>query len=73
VGACPGRPVPEDLTFPLFVRTAESSWKKGGQIARVRMAAELGAEAAQLRRALGRDAPVLARAWLDLAPAGPGR
>src|SRR5207302_2221054 len=23
-------PLPDDLTFPLFVRTAESSWKKGG-------------------------------------------
>lgn len=66
-------PLPEGLTFPLFVRTAESSWKKGGQIARVGTAAELAAEAAELRRALGWDATVLAREWLDLAPAGPGR
>jgi hypothetical protein len=66
-------PVPEDLTFPLFVRTAGSSWKRGGHISRVRTAAELGDEAALLRRALGWDATVLAREWLDLAPAGEGR
>jgi hypothetical protein len=66
-------PLPEDLTFPLFVRTAESSWKKGGHISRVRTARELEGEAAELRRALGWDAVVLAREWLDLAPAGDGR
>jgi hypothetical protein len=66
-------PVPEDLTFPLFVRTAESSWKKGGHISRVRTVAELEDEAALLRRALGWDAAVLAREWLDLATAGEGR
>ncbi len=66
-------PLPEDLTFPLFVRTAESSWKLGGSISRVKNAAELEAEAAALRRALGWDALVLAREWLQLAPAGQGR
>jgi hypothetical protein len=66
-------PLPEDLTFPLFVRTAESSWKKGGQISKVKTAAELEDEAAVLRRALGWDAVVLARQWLNLAPAGDGR
>jgi hypothetical protein len=66
-------PLPEDLTFPLFVRTAESSWKKGGHIARVRTRAELRDEAAALRRALGWDATILARQWLDLLPAGEGR
>ncbi len=66
-------PLPEDLTFPLFVRTAESSWKKGGRISRVRNPAELADEAAALRRALGWDAVILARQWLDLAPAGEGR
>jgi hypothetical protein len=66
-------PLPDDLRFPLFVRTAESSWKKGGHISRVRTAAELETEAALLRRALGWDATVLAREWLDLAPAGEGR
>jgi hypothetical protein len=49
-------PVPEDLTFPLFLRTAESSWKKGGRISRVNKAKQLEAEAAELRRALGWDA-----------------
>jgi hypothetical protein len=66
-------PLPDDLSLPLFVRTAESSWKKGGHISRVRTAAELQDEAALLRRALGWDATVLARQWLDLAPAGEGR
>ena len=63
-------PLPEDLTFPLFVRTAESSWKKGGRISRVRSPAELEDEAALLRRALGWDATILAREWLQLAPGG---
>jgi hypothetical protein len=66
-------PVPRDLTFPLFVRTAESSWKKGGRISRVRSPAGLEDEAALLRRALGWDATILAREWLELAPAGKGR
>jgi hypothetical protein len=66
-------PLPGDLTFPLFVRTAHSSWKKGSYISRVRTAAELEDEAATLRRALGWDAVILAREWLDLAPAGEGR
>jgi hypothetical protein len=65
--------LPEDLTFPLFVRTAESSWKKGGRISRVETPADLEAEAAELRRALGWDATILARQWLDLADAGQGR
>jgi hypothetical protein len=66
-------PPPDDLTFPLFVRTAESSWKKGGLISRVESVRELEAEAAELRRALGWDAAILAREWLDLAVAGEGR
>jgi hypothetical protein len=66
-------PLPENLTFPLFVRTAESSWKKGGRISRVETTAELEDEAAALRRALGWDAVVLAREWLELAIAGEGR
>jgi hypothetical protein len=66
-------PLPDDLTFPLFVRTAESSWKKGGHISRVRTVRELEDEAAVLRRALGWDATILARQWLDLATAGEGR
>jgi hypothetical protein len=66
-------PLPTDLTFPLFVRTTASSWKKGGHIARVRTAAELEDEATLQRRALGWDATILAREWLDLATAGEGR
>jgi ATP-grasp domain, R2K clade family 3 len=66
-------PLPGDLTFPLFVRTAESSWKRGGKISRVTTPKGLLAEAAELRRALGWDAMILAREWLELAPAGEGR
>lgn len=63
-------PLPPDLTFPLFLRTAESSWKLGGKISRVRNVAELEDEAAALRRALGWNSVILAREWLDLAAAG---
>jgi hypothetical protein len=63
-------PLPEDLTFPLFVRTALSSWKVGGRISRVWSPAELECEAAELRRALGWDALILARAWHEFAEAG---
>jgi len=65
--------LPTDLAFPLFVRTAESSWKKGGHLSRVRTVSELEDEAALLRRSLGWDAIILARRWLDLAIAGNGR
>jgi hypothetical protein len=65
--------LPEDLNFPLFVRTAATSWKKGGQISRVRSVKELTEETAMLRRALGWDATILARQWLDLASAGESR
>jgi hypothetical protein len=63
-------PLPEDLTFPLFVRTALSSWKVGGRISRVRSPAELESEAPQLRRAFGWDELILARAWHEFAEAG---
>jgi hypothetical protein len=66
-------PLPDDLTFPLFVRTAGTSWKKGGRIARVRTPAELETEASLLRRAFGWDEIILAREWLDLASAGESR
>jgi hypothetical protein len=56
------------------VRTAESSWKKGGgRISRVESVEALADESAALRRALGWDALILARQWLDLATAGEGR
>jgi hypothetical protein len=65
-------PLPEDLTFPLFVRTAHSSLKLGGRVSRVRSGAELEAEAVELRRALGWDALILAREWHQFAQAGAG-
>jgi hypothetical protein len=63
-------PLPKDLTFPLFVRTVLSSWKVGGRISRVRSLAELESESAELRRAFGWDAVILARAWHEFAEAG---
>ena len=63
-------PLPDDLTFPLFVRTAQTSLKLGGRISQVRDRFELCSEAAELRRVLGWDALVLARAWCELASAG---
>jgi hypothetical protein len=63
-------PLPADLAYPLFLRTARSSWKLGGAVSRVRDARELANECEALRRAFGWDAPILARVWLDLAPAG---
>ncbi len=65
--------LPDDLTFPLFLRTAVTSWKKGGQISKVKTPKQLVAEAGELRRALGWDAVILARQWLSLAKAGNGR
>jgi hypothetical protein len=65
-------PLPEDLTFPLFVRAAHSSWKLGGQASRVQSQREVESEAAELRRALGWDALILAREWREFARAGDG-
>lgn len=65
-------PIPRDLRYPLFVRTARSSWKLGGQISKVRNEPELVAEMEALRRAIQWDAVILAREWVDLAPAGAG-
>jgi hypothetical protein len=65
-------PLPADLTFPLFVRTAHTSLKLGGRMSHVRDRAESEAEAAELRRVLGWDALLLARAWHELAEAGRG-
>jgi hypothetical protein len=66
-------PLPEDLAFPLFLRTAESSWKLGGRVSRVNTAKQLRDESEALRRALGWDALILAREWVNLAEAGAGR
>jgi hypothetical protein len=65
--------LPRDLQYPLFVRTAETSWKRGGFISRVTNERELVAEMEQLRRAFGWDQVILARTWIDLCPAGEGR
>jgi hypothetical protein len=62
--------LPTDLTFPLFVRTAFSSLKLGGRISKVRTQSQLESEMEELRRALGWDALILARAWCELSPAG---
>src|SRR5262249_31379583 len=65
-----GDPLPQDLGFPLFVRTGGCSWKLGGRISRVTNPTELEEEATALRRVFGWDAVVCAREWLDLAVAG---
>jgi hypothetical protein len=62
--------LPKDLTFPLFVRTVESSWKVGGEVSRVRTEKQYHEEAEQLRRAFGWNVPIMAREWLNLATAG---
>jgi len=66
-------PLPHDLTFPLFVRTSVSSWKRGGQSSKVRNERQLREECEELRRAFGWDATVIAREWLDIAEAGTWR
>ena len=63
-------PMPPDLPFPLFVRTAQTSWKLGGRLGRVENHAELADEMNELRRAVGWDATILAREWIDFAEAG---
>jgi hypothetical protein len=63
-------PLPPDLTFPLFVRTAYTSLKLGGRISRARTPAQLESEMAELRRLLGWNALILARTWYDFATAG---
>jgi len=61
---------PDDLEFPLFVRTPKSSWKRGGQQSRANNLRELADEMELLRRAFGWDTPILARQWIDVAVAG---
>ena len=63
-------PIPKDLEYPLFVRTAKSSWKLGGKISKVCNNKQLEAEAFELRRAFGFDQPILAREWLNIVTAG---
>ena len=63
-------PPPGDLTFPLFVRTAKSSWKRGRSQSRVKNLKDLYDEIELLRRAFGWDTPILLRRWIDVAAAG---
>jgi hypothetical protein len=62
--------MPSDLSFPLFLRTPRSSWKRGSDQGKVSSLKELNDEAELLRRAFGWDTPIIAREWLDIAPAG---
>src|SRR5262245_41982557 len=63
-------PLPVDLEFPLFLRTTQSSLKLGGRISKVRNLRELTSESAELRRLLGWNATILARAWCNFSEAG---
>jgi hypothetical protein len=65
-------PVPGGLTYPLFVRTVKTSWKLGGNVSKVRNERELVAEMEALRNKIEWDATILAREWVELAPAGAG-
>lgn len=62
--------LPVDLAFPLFVRTSTSSWKRGGQISKVRNLKQLQDECELLRRAFRWDATILAREWINFSVAG---
>jgi hypothetical protein len=61
---------PPDLTFPVFVRTPRSSWKRGGSQSRANNLRQLNDEMELLRRAFGWDTPILVREWIDVAVAG---
>lgn len=65
--------LPADLTYPLFVRAANSSLKLGGEVSKVKNESQLISEAENLRRALGWNAVILAREWHNLAEAGQSR
>jgi hypothetical protein len=62
--------LPDDLTFPVFVRTPRSSWKRGGTQGRAGSRKQLVEEMEQLRRVFGWDTPILAREWIEVAKAG---
>lgn len=66
-------PLPLDLTFPLFVRTSMSSWKRGGHSSKVRNPQELEDECELFRRSFRWDATILAREWINLSVAGEWR
>jgi hypothetical protein len=62
--------LPNDLEFPLFVRTPKSSWKRGGGQSKVRNVKELNDESDLLRRAFGWNTRIVARKWIDVAISG---
>lgn len=62
--------IPPDISYPLFLRTGKSSWKLGGKISKVNNQSELESESAELRRAFGWNANILARQWLHFDVAG---
>ncbi|MGC3966957.1 MAG: ATP-grasp domain-containing protein [Pirellulales bacterium] len=62
--------LPDDLEYPLFVRTPKTSWKRGGAQARARNPRQLQDEMDLLRRVFGWDTPIVVRKWLDVASAG---
>lgn len=66
-------PLPKDLSYPVFVRTAKSSWKRGGRQSRVENEQQLIEEMELLRQAFDWDATILIRQWLDLAIVGEWR
>ncbi|MGF1580110.1 MAG: hypothetical protein ACFCD0_12175 [Gemmataceae bacterium] len=53
--------VPKEITYPVFVRTASTSWKLGGHVSRANNQTELVEEAEALRRAIQWDAVILVR------------
>ena len=63
-------PLPQDIRYPLFVRTDRTSWKLGGKISYVKDEKMLLEECELLRRAFGWNAIILAREWLEFAEAG---
>lgn len=63
-------PLTDDLIYPLFVRTAKSSWKLGGKISKVGTPEQLADEADALRRVFGWDETILCRQWLEIEQAG---
>lgn len=62
--------IPDDITYPLFVRASDSSLKLDGSISRVRNINELLLEATELRRLLGWNALVIAREWKECMQSG---
>ncbi|MCA9039267.1 MAG: hypothetical protein KDA65_02855 [Planctomycetaceae bacterium] len=64
---------PQDLSYPLFLRTKNTSWKRGGKQSCVEDENELQDELNELRKVFGWDCTILAREWLDLKSVGEWR